>query len=118
MNIPSITEAMIRQLDVDPTVYERGRSYFNGGMVLDIVQRGKVIAADVQGSEDEPYAVAVVLSAHLRGDGSISPVCKRRRAAAAQKSRCLPIFRAALIKAKIPPLRIPQLHPRSARHRR
>lgn len=63
MNIPSITEAMIRQLDVDPAVYERGRSYFNGGMVLDIVQRGKVIAADVQGSGDESYAVAVVLSA-------------------------------------------------------
>lgn len=62
MSTLPITEELIRQLDLAPRIYERGVDYYTGGMVLDVVQRGNMIAAQVEGSEGDPYDVQITLN--------------------------------------------------------
>lgn len=56
-----LTEGMIQALDLAPGIYERGRGYFQQGMVLSVTQRGDTLLAEVEGSDDEPYTVSVRL---------------------------------------------------------
>lgn len=62
MKQPQITEEMIDALDVEPRVYERGEDYFENGAVLGVKQRGDLLSAEVQGSDDEPYRVTIRLN--------------------------------------------------------
>jgi hypothetical protein len=41
--------------------FARGRSYFDGGAVSDLCQRGDRLTAEVEGSEFEPYQVSIRL---------------------------------------------------------
>ena len=41
--------------------FERGREYYDSGMVESVTQRGKRLFAEVMGSEWEPYHVGVAL---------------------------------------------------------
>jgi uncharacterized Zn finger protein len=54
-------------------VFERGLDYFADGMVLRVVQRGNVLSAEVQGSEEEPYHVSVELT--TSGIGKVVCTC-------------------------------------------
>jgi uncharacterized Zn finger protein len=56
----SLTEVMIRQIATDES-FQRGRSYHDEGAVLRLVRRGDQIAAEVQGSQYEPYRVSITL---------------------------------------------------------
>lgn len=57
-----LTEGMIQSLDLAAGIYERGRGYFQQGMVLSLTQRGDTLLAEVEGSDDEPYTVSVRVS--------------------------------------------------------
>ena len=57
-----LTDAMIR-LHATPKVFERGQGYYRDGSVLSVIRRGSALTAEVEGSEDEPYLVSVILSA-------------------------------------------------------
>lgn len=58
----TFTEADIRA-GTSGQSFSRGMSYYAEGAVLEIVQRGAGIAAEVEGSESEPYAVTITLDA-------------------------------------------------------
>ena len=62
-----ITEATIKAL-ADRGVYQRGVGYFNDGAVVEVVQRGQRITAEVEGSEYDPYEVEI----ELDGQGGIA----------------------------------------------
>lgn len=55
-----ITEEKIKIL-ADRGVFQRGVSYFNDGAVVEVIQRGQKITAEVQGSDYEPYEVEIIL---------------------------------------------------------
>lgn len=57
----TFTEADIRAGTAGQS-YERGLSYFHSGAVFDVVRRGNLLTAQVQGSADEPYEIAVTLT--------------------------------------------------------
>ncbi|NUQ36281.1 MAG: SWIM zinc finger domain-containing protein [Caldilineales bacterium] len=61
------TEADIRA-GATMQVFDRGASYYHNGYVSGIVQRGALLMAQVEGSEDTPYQIVVTLTA----DGGIS----------------------------------------------
>lgn len=42
--------------------FDRGSSYYRSAAVSNVVRRGNLLTAEVEGSEDEPYDVAVTLS--------------------------------------------------------
>ncbi len=42
--------------------FERGQSYYRNGRVLNVVQRGQMVMAEVGGSDYEPYQVQVTLA--------------------------------------------------------
>jgi len=58
-----VTEAVIRGLATAQS-FERGKSYYHRGAVLDLSQRGNTLLARVEGSSYEPYEVSVELSEH------------------------------------------------------
>jgi uncharacterized Zn finger protein len=58
-----LSERALREM-VPAAIFERGSAYRRRGAVLDVAWRGEALHAAVQGSEDEPYRVAV----RLRGD--------------------------------------------------
>ena len=58
MKIPSLNEAAIRR-QATPESFSRGESYYWGGAVLSLVQRGNTVQAKVAGSQFEPYRVQV-----------------------------------------------------------
>ena len=62
----AFTEADIRA-GANGQSYERGSSYYRSGAVSDVVRRGNLLTARVQGSDYAPYEIAV----SLRDDGSI-----------------------------------------------
>ncbi len=62
----TFTEADIRAGATSQS-FERGSSYHHSGAVAAVVRRGNVLTAQVQGSEDAPYEIAVT----LLDDGSI-----------------------------------------------
>ena len=55
-----LTAAMIQQVATAES-FRRGQSYYEEGSVLRLVRRGDQLAAEVQGSEYEPYRVRVTL---------------------------------------------------------
>jgi uncharacterized Zn finger protein len=57
-NLPSLTEADIRELAADRS-FERGKSYYNGGAITDAVLQGDELIAECEGSDYEPYQVSV-----------------------------------------------------------
>jgi uncharacterized Zn finger protein len=57
---PALTEAAIRNLARSQS-YDRGENYYDEGAVLDIVRRGDVLRAEVEGSQYEPYQVRIEL---------------------------------------------------------
>lgn len=69
---PNISEAMIESL-VDPAIVERGWRYYERGNVLSIAQRGAILVAQVQGSDEEPYRVQITLT--TRGIGAVGCSC-------------------------------------------
>ncbi|MCX6028182.1 MAG: SWIM zinc finger family protein [Chloroflexi bacterium] len=56
----AFTEADIRAGATSQS-FERGSSYHHSGAVSDVVRRGNVLTAQVAGSEDAPYEIAVTL---------------------------------------------------------
>jgi uncharacterized Zn finger protein len=48
--------------------FDRGYEYYIDGSVLDVTQRGNLLTAQVQGSDADPYDIAITLAA----DGSIA----------------------------------------------
>lgn len=57
----AITEADIRALASGESI-DRGYAYYQSGSVSDLVRRGNLLSARVEGSEYEPYQVQVTLS--------------------------------------------------------
>jgi len=55
---PTLTEATIRELARSKS-YERGQSYYERGAVSDVVRRGEIVRADVEGSQYQPYTVTI-----------------------------------------------------------
>lgn len=64
--MPTFTEANI-QAGASAQSFSRGVSYYNDGAVLEVIRRGALITAEVEGSDYEPYEVTVKLDA----DGGI-----------------------------------------------
>jgi uncharacterized Zn finger protein len=58
MTIPSLSEAAIRR-QVTSESFSRGKSYYQGGAVVSLIQRGNVVQAEVEGSQYMPYRVRV-----------------------------------------------------------
>jgi uncharacterized Zn finger protein len=54
----TLTEATVREL-ARSTSYDRGQSYYERGAVSDVVRRGETVRADVEGSQYQPYTVAI-----------------------------------------------------------
>jgi uncharacterized Zn finger protein len=65
-----INESDIK-LITSPKVFARGQEYFADGMVSRVVQRGDVLFADVQGSEEDPYRLIVAVTER----GIEAPLC-------------------------------------------
>lgn len=61
MNPLPLTEAYVRAQATEK-VYDRGLAYFRGGHVGALVRRGHELAAEVEGSDLDPYAVRLTLS--------------------------------------------------------
>ena len=68
---PVVTEDLILT-KVTAKSFERGRDYYESGMVESVTQRGNRLFADVLGSEWEPYHVGVTLQ---DGDFRASCIC-------------------------------------------
>ena len=62
----SLSEADIRAL-ANSQSFDRGYIYYNNGYVLDLIRRGDLITAEVEGSQYEPYQIQVSLdeSGHI-----------------------------------------------------
>jgi uncharacterized Zn finger protein len=58
MAIPSLSEAAVRR-QATAESFRRGESYYRGGAVISLVQRGSVLQAEVEGSQYEPYRVRI-----------------------------------------------------------
>ena len=58
MTIPSLSEAVIRR-QATAESFSRSESYYHRSAVVSLVQRGKVLQAEVEGSQYEPYRVQV-----------------------------------------------------------
>ena len=62
-NIPTITEADIKQLSNEQS-FSRGKSYYRGGAVLEPVRQGHELRAYCEGSSYQPYRVSVTLDSN------------------------------------------------------
>ena len=71
-NVPRLTEAQVRKLG-SPQSFERGKSYYRGGAILEPVRQGLELRAQCEGSEDEPYEVSATLEHH--GIAEVSCTC-------------------------------------------
>ncbi|HEX8221066.1 MAG TPA: SWIM zinc finger family protein [Chloroflexia bacterium] len=58
--LPQITEEQVQTI-ATPKSFERGSDYLERGAVLSLVLRGNRLFAEVQGSDYDPYRVAVEL---------------------------------------------------------
>ncbi|NEN94812.1 MAG: hypothetical protein F6J94_20845 [Moorea sp. SIO1F2] len=54
MSIPEISQEIIRSYTSSQS-WQRGKAYYHDGHVIRVVQRGKLITADVEGSDIRPY---------------------------------------------------------------
>lgn len=62
MTIPPISEATIRH-HATSSSFDRGEDYYERGCVTDLVQRGNLVQAEVEGSEATPYRVTLQFDA-------------------------------------------------------
>lgn len=62
-HLPRLTEAQVRQL-ANQQSFERGKSYYRDGTIVEPVRQGWALRAQCEGSEDEPYAVSATLTQH------------------------------------------------------
>lgn len=69
----TFTEADIRA-GANSQSFERGLSYYHDGSVSDVVRRGDLLMAQVQGSDYDPYEIAVTLT-EAGGIGSATCTC-------------------------------------------
>ena len=70
--LPTISEADIRDISGDK-VFERGRSYFRQGAILEPMRQGDQIRAYCEGSDYQPYQVTAEIGPN--GLGSIDCTC-------------------------------------------
>ncbi|HVG00777.1 MAG TPA: SWIM zinc finger family protein [Chloroflexia bacterium] len=68
--LPEITEEQV-QLIATPKSFERGSDYLEQGAVLSLILRGNRLFAEVQGSDYDPYRVAI----ELRKSGIAGATC-------------------------------------------
>lgn len=69
-HMPEITEEQVR-LIATPKSFERGYEYLEQGAVLSLILRGNRLFAEVEGSEYDPYSVAI----ELRKNGIVGATC-------------------------------------------
>ncbi|GAB4145758.1 MAG: hypothetical protein Fur0046_23470 [Cyanobacteria bacterium J069] len=62
MAVLPISEAIIQQ-QATPQSFDRGEDYYLRGAVIDLVQRGQSLYAEVEGSEVTPYRVSLAFDA-------------------------------------------------------
>ncbi|MFC1717619.1 SWIM zinc finger domain-containing protein, partial [Candidatus Poribacteria bacterium] len=62
-SLPGLTEVDIRERATDAS-FDRGYEYYRDGAVLEIEFRGNQVAAEVEGSDYDPYQVSISLSEH------------------------------------------------------
>ncbi|MGG6270014.1 SWIM zinc finger family protein [Leptolyngbya sp. AN03gr2] len=62
MQFPSISEGVIRQNSTENS-FSRGKEYDRAGSVVDVVQRGAILQAEVEGTEVKPYRVTLEFDA-------------------------------------------------------
>jgi uncharacterized Zn finger protein len=67
--LPHLTEALVRGLANDKS-FERGKSYYRDGAVLQTVRQGMELRGECAGSEYEPYEISVTLAAQGIKDAS------------------------------------------------
>ena len=58
MVIPGLNPTTIRQ-HTTPQSFQRGHSYYQGGAVISLVQRGTMLQAEVEGSAYEPFRITI-----------------------------------------------------------
>jgi uncharacterized Zn finger protein len=68
--LPQLGEALIRGMTSGAS-FERGKSYYHSGAILDPVRQGMELRAECEGSQYEPYEVSVTLT----GKGVGATVC-------------------------------------------
>lgn len=56
--IPGLSDTIIRAQATDSS-YQRGRDYYRNGAVSNLVQRGNVLHAEVEGSDYAPYQITI-----------------------------------------------------------
>src|SRR5215510_10923182 len=64
--LPQLSEALIRSMTSGAS-FERGKSYYHSGAILDPVRQGMELRAECQGSQDEPYQVSATLTGRSVG---------------------------------------------------
>jgi uncharacterized Zn finger protein len=70
--VPQLSEAIIRGM-ASGASFERGKSYYRGGAILDPVRQGMELRAECEGSQYEPYQVSATLTD--KGVGGIACTC-------------------------------------------
>jgi uncharacterized Zn finger protein len=58
---PTLTDATIRELARSKS-YQRGQSYYEQGAVSDVVRRGELVRAEVEGSRAQTYTITIELN--------------------------------------------------------
>lgn len=58
MTIPTIPDSTILR-HTTPTIFQRGQDYYKQGAVIELIQRGTTLHANVEGSDYQPYQVRV-----------------------------------------------------------
>ena len=70
--LPQLSESSIRGM-ASGASFERGKSYYHSGAILDPVHQGTELRAECEGSQYEPYQVSVTLKA--KGVGGTACTC-------------------------------------------
>src|SRR5437868_1117897 len=70
--LPKLTEAQVRAMATEKS-FERGKSYYRGGAIVEPLRQGLELRAECEGSEYEPYQISVTLGA--KGVAETSCAC-------------------------------------------
>jgi uncharacterized Zn finger protein len=70
--LPQLSEALIRKM-ASGASFERGKSYYHGGAILDPIRQGMELRAECEGSQYEPYQVSATLTG--KGVGGTACTC-------------------------------------------
>lgn len=65
---PPLSENDIRQHSTEKS-FDRGEDYYRRGAVLSVIQRGRTIYAEVEGTDLDPYIVQIAVGANGISDG-------------------------------------------------